>query len=471
MKLRDTIAAAVFTITLSPALSSAQDQPWLKDRRYTEGIGIRAGDLELHPGIAAEFGYDSNFFRRAEDDRVGSDDIGPVGSMRLRITPSFSLSTLSAQRQEASPGAPPDVEFRGGISATYDEFFPVSGTERGQERMSEQRNVGGLLDASLTILPQRPWSVVLDGSLGRTIASSDLGISNQSFRRVNADAGAELVWTPGGGLLDWRLGYRFFGTFFEVEEFSGLTHLQHSIRTRGRWRFLPRTALIYDASLGFVDYPNPTIQRSSHPLRAQIGINGLVTPSFGLLAMAGWGASFYTSADQVDVVNDFDSVIGQFELKWFLTPNPSTDPAAATLALSSLSAGFTRDFHDSFLSTYVERDRGYLKLTYFFGGRFLVILDGGVAALVYPGIPGSGDAGASGFGSLDPEPAWTDVRIDASLFGEYRIGDSLGINSTVRYGNNVSSTSLTTAESDGTRVSNSLGWQQFEAYLGVRWFM
>ncbi|WP_437775640.1 hypothetical protein [Sorangium sp. So ce1097] len=446
-------------------MALAQDQPWLKDRRYTEGIGIRAGDLELHPGVAAEFGYDSNFFRRDEEDSAGSDDIGPVGSLRLRITPSFSLSTLSQQRLEVTPDAPPpDVEFRGGISATYEEFFPVSGTERGRDRLSEQRNVGGLLDANLTILPRRPWSAILDASVGRTIASSDLGISNQSFRRIHAEAGAELVWTPGGGLFDWRLGYRFLGTFFEVDEYEGLTNLHHVIRTRGRWRFLPRTALIYDASLGFVDYPNPTSQLSSHPLRAQLGINGLVTSSFGLLAMAGWGASFYTPENDAAVVRDFDSVIGQLELKWFLTPNPGTDPAAATLALSSLSAGFTRDFQDSFLASYYERNRGYLKLTYFFGGRFLLIADGGVAAHVYPGIPET-------HSFLDPADPWTDVRIDASLFGEYRIGDSLGINSTLRYGNNISSTALVPLVAEGGVAPNHLGWQQFEAYLGVRWFM
>jgi hypothetical protein len=272
------------------------------------------------------------------------------------------------------------------------------------------------------------------------------------------------VWTPGGGLLDWRLGYRFLGTFFEVDEFDGLTNLQHTIRTRGRWRFLPRTALIYDASLGFVDYPKAGAQLSSHPLRAQLGVNGLVTPSFGLLAMAGWGASFYTSDSQAEV-HDFDSVIGQLELRWFLTPNPSTDPEAATLALSSLSAGFTRDFHDSFLGSYFERDRGYLKLTYFFGGRFLLIADGGVAAHVYPEIP-------SNSSTVGPPEPWTDVRVDASLFGEYRIGDSLGINSTLRYGNNISSTALATpGESGGRPIQNHLGWQQFEAYLGVRWFM
>src|SRR5207247_2157085 len=125
MKLRVSIGAVVSTLTLLPALASAQVQPWLQDRRYTEGIGIRTGDLELHPGVAAEFGYDSNYFHRATNEVEGK---APVGALRLRITPSFSLSTLGPQRQNATPGAPPpDVEFRAGIAATYDEFFPVSG--------------------------------------------------------------------------------------------------------------------------------------------------------------------------------------------------------------------------------------------------------------------------------------------------------------------------------------------------------
>src|SRR3954470_7215255 len=87
-----------------PAVAAAQDQAWLKDRRYTEGIGYRVGDFELHPGASAEFGYDSNYFHRSP-----TDDGGPVGALRLRITPSLSLSTLSKQRTEGTAnGTRPD---------------------------------------------------------------------------------------------------------------------------------------------------------------------------------------------------------------------------------------------------------------------------------------------------------------------------------------------------------------------------
>lgn len=435
-----------------PAAASAQDQPWLKDRRYTEGIGYRVGDLELHPGIAGEFGYDSNYLHR--DDDSGSD-----ASLRLRITPSFSLSTLGKQRREQG-APPPDLEFRAGVAATYNEFFPVSGDAATRSLMHDQRNVGGNLGLQLTVFPQNVWSFGLHGNLARSLTPADSGQTTSSFNRVLANVGGELIWTPGAGLFDWRLGYDFSGTIFEESDLGGLTNMEHTVSTRGRWRFLPRTALLYSAKLGFINYPNPDGQNGktgSHPLRALMGINGLVTNSFAVLALAGWGATFYTPRGQ----EDFDSLLAQAEVKWYLTPNPSSDPAAATLSLSSIAVGFLRDFYDSYIGTYYERDRGYLNLSYFFGGKFLVVTEGGVAAIVYPP-------------SVQlPNPS-TDIRVDASIFGEYRFKDSIGVNTTIRYGTNISDNALVTTTGTGAAANtsrDSLQWQQFEAYLGARWFM
>ena len=63
------LSCTVFALGLCVSTAAvAQEQVWLKDRRYTEGVGIRAGHLELHPGLAGEFGYDSNFFLRSDKD-------------------------------------------------------------------------------------------------------------------------------------------------------------------------------------------------------------------------------------------------------------------------------------------------------------------------------------------------------------------------------------------------------------------
>ena len=66
-------------------------------------------------------------------------------------------------------------------------------------------------------------------------------------------------------------------------------------------------------------------------------------------------------------------------------------------------------------------------------------------------------------------PAWTDVRVDASLFGEYRIKDYFGINATLRYGGNLSSQAIVAPGPEP--LPDYLGYHQFEAYLGGRWFM
>src|SRR5262245_10243609 len=38
---------------------------WVQDERFTNGAGVRVGNVELHPGIGVEGGYDSNFFLRS----------------------------------------------------------------------------------------------------------------------------------------------------------------------------------------------------------------------------------------------------------------------------------------------------------------------------------------------------------------------------------------------------------------------
>lgn len=452
------LSTVVCGLLALPAVAAAQDQIWLKDRRYTEGAGYRVGDFELHPGAAAEFGYDSNYLRRAAAET-------PLSSLRLRLTPSFSVSTIGRQRKDdgaGSQGGGPSVEFRGGASLTYNEFFPLSGAAA---TIRAQRNVGASVDVGLTILPGRPWSGVLNLSYMRALNPTDQGVaSNQqlAFNRNLPRGNAELVWTPGAGLFEWRLGYSFSGTLFEAEEFSGLTNLNNALTTRGRWRFLPRTSLVYDASFGFITYTNPTSastggKLASHPMRAKLGVNGLITPSFALLAMAGWGASFYSN--ETGAYNeDFDSVIGQLELKWFLTPNPSSDPSATTMTLSSVAVGFVRDFYDSYIGNYYERDRGYVSFSYFYGGKFLLVIDGGAGPTIYPRMK---------VGGLDVPAGFTDIRIDASLFAEYRFMNQLGVNTSVRYNQNINRQHIPVAGS----AEDDLSFRQIEAYLGVRWVM
>jgi hypothetical protein len=477
---------AVALALLAPGVARAQEQfvaqpdspQWLKDRRYNEGEGIRTGDLEIHPGIAGEFGYDSNWFYRTNKSFTptpasnGPPNTPPIPALEFRLTPSLYLSTLGAQRREGDLVAePPSVAFRAGVNATYREFIGVSSdpvASQPQNDISKQRNIGGAADARLDILPQKPFGAAIYANYARVIqpnyATAD---PNLAFNRDDIGVGGEFVVQPGGGTLDWRFGYRFHDTIFEDSTGTAFDYTMNEGYTRGRWKFQPRTALIYEGAIGYTAYTNqPQAQNTeglvnSTPVRAKIGMNGLVTERFALLAMAGWGASFYDTGT-IRAQPQYDSVIGQAELKWFISANPGIQsPNEVSLALSSLAVGYTRDFTNSLLGNYYGQDRGYLKFSYFFAGRALLTLEGGVAAIEYPNMYWADNTLRHG--------SFTDERVDATLFGEYRFTNALGVNATLRYTANFSNTQILAQEAGPAFFD--MSWNRFEAFLGVRYFL
>ena len=490
------VYSAVAVALLASRAAGAQQQfvgqpdspQWLKDRRYNEGVGIRTGDLELHPGLAGEVGYDSNYMLRSTLQGV---DNGPptapvVPSMEFRITPSLRIATLGVQRREGDAVAmPPSVAFRAGLSATYREFIGLSNNTSQQSDITQQRNVSGAADARLDILPLRPWGAAVFADYARVIQPSSYTANpNLSFNSDNVGGGGEIIARPGKGTLDWHLGYQVHDTIFEQAQGTPFSNLSQEGFTRGRWRFRPRTALLYDATLRFLQYQNSGQAQqeglvNSTPVRARIGLNGLITERFAVLLLAGWGASFYQNI--IPQQKQYDSVIGQAEIKWFLSASPGIDQASdLTLALSSIALGYSRDFENSYLGNFYGSDRGYLKFNYFFAGRALVTLEGGLGAIEYPDmywVQTPAVLRHSGF---------TDMRADATLFGEYRLVPTFGIDATLRYTANISNThdipeipgcspgsAAASCAMPGGGLSGKydMSWNRFEAFLGVRWFM
>lgn len=451
----------------------ASAQEWLKDRSYQEGAGIRTGDLEVHPGIGGEIGYDSNYLLRSHNPNnvpnlSNGPPVAPVeGGGMLRITPSLTLSTLSQQRKEGDVQlTPPAVTFRAGLSATYRELF-------GAEILRKQRNVSGAAHFRVDFAPQRPVGFGVYGSYERTIRPSTVGNPDLSFNRDDLGAGAELVLQPGGGTLDWRFGYQIRAALFEDTLGVPYTNLTHEAYTRGRWRFRPRTALIYDASLRWLNYTHADrasiVLNDGSPTRTRIGLTGLVTTRVGFLGMVGYGATFFNNPN-ANYVRQYDSVIGQAELKYFLTATPGMDAdQSVTLSVSSVALGYNRDFQTSYLGNYYGLDRGYLKFVYMFGGRVLLSAEGGLAAIRYPDVFAA--TGAAGTGTRI-SGSFNDLRADATLFAEYRFTNAFGINTTLRYTENFSDKQLPLGASiGGAGGVYDLSWRRFEAFLGLRYFL
>ena len=101
-----TVLVALLASRAAGAQTQTPGQPdspqWLKDRKFSEGAGVRAGEFEFHPGIAGEVGYDSNFLLRTDRSNCGGiqcangPPVAPViSALEFRITPSITLETLT----------------------------------------------------------------------------------------------------------------------------------------------------------------------------------------------------------------------------------------------------------------------------------------------------------------------------------------------------------------------------------------
>jgi hypothetical protein len=444
MKLTSTLAAIVVVCLArtAAAQTAPTQQAWLSDRRFGEGMGIRVGDLELHPGVAGEFGYDSNYFQRD-----GGANEPTIAAWRLRVTPSISLSTLGGRRLGATPGRPPAFTFRASAYAAYNELFAADSDY--SEEVSEQRHLDAGVTLNAVVAPQRPFSLDLSGEYQRVGEASNDPSEQFAFDRGTARGGAGVTWRPGGGLFEWRVGYDVTYNYFESKTYALLENVQQTLSTRGRWRFLPRTALAYDGSYTFVRYmlDDPFLPQNGDILRSRVGLTGLITNRLAFLGMAGWLATFYNG-----VPENADTPIGQVEFRYFLIASQAMDPTAASLGLSSLAVGYNRDVSNSYLAAFYTRDRIYANFSYFFAGLVVASLEGGYSFISNPE-------------DVEFESS-QQRRFDARLFAEYRLSDIVGLNTTVRYDSNVGDQ---VRSLDGTRVED-LDFKRWQAYAGVRVF-
>jgi hypothetical protein len=457
--------AAVAGAALCAWSTPAHAQAWLADRKNTEGAGLRAGNFEFHPGVGAEVGYDSNWLLRSNT--TGANVLnGPPNAKRedaglLRVTPSLSLRTLGAQRKEGVDGAPPPVAFDASLSGTYREFL-------GSKVIRDQRNMSVDAAAKVMFAPQRPVQFDVLAAYTRMIRPNTIGDPSVSFNTSTPSAGADLRVQPGMGTFTAGVGYRFSATLFEQQQARAYSLLRHDINVTENWKFRPRTSLFHATNLGFVNYTNPanaaTALTNSTPLRTRFGINGLLFDRFAATVAVGYGASFMSNGRAS--TRQFDSIIGNAELRFYLSGNPNQELTNYLPASQSMvSVGVERDFQISYLGDFNLVHRGYLGLSAFLAGRVLLSVQGGVSAIGYqPVFLNTGGA------VTQVTNSFTVVRPDAQIYGEYRFSNSFALTATGRYSQSISDQLIPYNNFTPPGVY-SMAWQRFEAFAGVRWFL
>jgi hypothetical protein len=457
------LGAAVGAVALLAGARDAFAQGWLADRRYTQGAGIRTGDVELHPGIGGEVGYDSNWYLRSNTEGPNIINGAPFRPVRdaavFRITPSFYVSTLSGQRAEGAGNR--FFQFRFGVSATARFFI-------GKE-LENQHNVSLSSDGRVDLNSGSPIAAGIYAAYSRLVQPSVQSDPNLSFTRDDVKAGAEMVLMPGGGTFDLRTGYEIDASLYEQSNGAPFNSILHQVFLKDRWKFRPRTAVFSEASLGWLNYPNASRSvfqlNDGTPLKTRAGITGLVTNWLGLTGAAGYGASFFKNGFRGST-SQYDSFTLQADATFYMGGNTGNDlPGEQTLLLSTINVGVARDFQRSLLGNFYISDRAYAKLVYWFGSRVLADVHIIGERLDYPEVFYNPAA-------IGSTPAFTNYRLIGGIFAEYRFSDQFGMNTTVDYTQQFSNTQLKAGSVPGSTAPGVFdqNYNRLQAFLGFRYF-
>jgi len=434
-------AVLAFALVL-PAMASAQ--VWLEDREQSEGPGIKLGDaLVLHLGLGAEGGYDTNALYRDDD---------TLGAGRIRLTPYVDLATRSKRRRVQDEGvvdaSPPTMKFRLGVAGFYDHYFSDVG------RVERLNDFGIDTHLNFVLFPEGNFSLLLNATYLRTLQPYESASDARARQSVMPGIGVRI--RPSGGTLSFELGYQLRFMYFEDDFLATQNNRHgHDIRFITRWKVFPKTALV--SKFRFtptVYYEDGTYNRGSLPVRSLFGLEGLISDRFGLKALVGYGASFYQPIEGYGAGPDFDSVLAQGELMFFITP------------FSNLRIGGERDFVDSFYANFFVKNGGYISFQQMIGGIVLITLRGEVYYRVYAPV----DQGATTpGGALPTHTDRRDTWTSASLLVEWRAIDWLSFFASGEYTADITDFGYQVTNADTGEVTETgAGFHKFVVFGGAR---
>jgi hypothetical protein len=339
-------SAVLLLLTVAhPALAQ-----FIVPTRYNEGPGVKISDsLVFHPGVEVAGHFDSN--------------------------PLLDLATLSPQRRTNGDGtvsASRTAEFRLKTAVSFREY--LSGNENVKQMRALELDAGIML----ALFPQSLFSVDISDDFARTVQPRYGEVSDTIARDSNR-ATLKLKLTPGGGRLQFALGYSNNLDVFEDPDLAGANKMFHEIQFNAKWKILPKTAIQLDVIEQIYDYFNPgggsysnlTIQKAeSAPLRIYFGLLGLITPSLSILAKIGYGNGFA----QNNAVS-YNHMLGIFELGYQFGP------------FAKFKLGYEHLFQDAIFASYYTDELVYVGYDHIIASRFILFARGEYRFRKYEGLP------------------------------------------------------------------------------------
>ena len=295
--------------------------------------GIRVGEGRLHPYIEVESRYDTLVGYVGEADALtGATTLNPYGDLGMHYRPGCDLEVPS----EAGACA---------LAASVD-IGQSRGTEN--EGTTEHDRVGAEADAAATFNPNGNVYFKVEDTFRRSDRTSMMVLTVGSITDFNL-ARVRLGIQPGSKALVIEPGYSLAFEHFEQEDgalaanctdndptcdpdsVTAFDYLTHTVHLDASWKFLPKTALVFDSAYASRSYigelkaadgsgrsVRPLEEFDADSLKLMAGVAGLVTSKLSVTLKGGWG-------DQLKGGVGFKSVLGlaeagyraseQFELK------------------------------------------------------------------------------------------------------------------------------------------------------------
>jgi len=284
------------------------------------GLGI-GGEAKLHPYLDLDLMYNSN---------VNNLPSNETGDLVLAVHPGIFLLVPSQW-----------INLDLGGKVGYSRYFGI------QKEEFKRNVVEGEASLKVVINPQGAFQVEVLDNFNRTEEPRDYVEAKMAGRFSNL-AKALLVAEPGGKALRLSAGYGFSFDYYDDD--TGLAsgdQQAHNFYFDTRWRFLPKNSLLLHFDMQLLEYPNSGANfqnTNSKPLRASIGLAGLLTRTLSFRLFVGYGDSLMDSGDS------FRSAIAQLALA------QSFDFGL------TISGGYKRDFQPAMVFRYYNEDRVFLKL-------------------------------------------------------------------------------------------------------------
>jgi Putative beta-barrel porin 2 len=310
----------------------------------------------LHLGVDAGAGFDTNPYSAPNGEQIDTFS----GDVTARVRPNLQLDY---------PGS--TLAFRGGAMVDYG-FLPGLINPSTRTFLLYQ----SMLNADLEVNRGGMFSFAVGDSFSW---NSDPGYVTVGslFNRVNNQLRAGLGLRPGGGALQFRLGYAFdFSWYLDVLGQGGpiaegvFNSMMHSLQLRADYKFLPKTGFFAAVGGGWHSYPFSDVNPDSFPINVNVGLQGAILSKLSGLVSLGYSNPMTVQNGGV-VTATVIGAVGQAEIQW--TPSPAT----------RLAGGFQRSFTPAPLYQYLTNNRFYAGFNQIVGGRFVIGVNAGYSILQF----------------------------------------------------------------------------------------